>query len=94
MLIWAYDNIVSPNAVVYDFDRMHTFPRTIQDVNGTEIKILSAMQNVQNLDQASFTSTLTVNISMLLQSGVERVICGGTLDNDELQINSVVIGKS
>ena len=91
-LIWTFDDVL--RTVVYVFDRMDNFPRTILDNNGVEITVLSAVQNVQNLDQANFTSTLTTNISMLLLSGVQTVTCGGTLDNDELQINNVMIGKS
>ena len=51
------------------------------------------MQNVQNVDRANFTSTFTVSLSYLIDLNVQRVVCGTSLENQEivLQLNGVTV---
>ena len=69
---------------VYSFIPQNQYPIPITPENTTynalasavDIQILAASPNEDNLDHASFLSTMTVNISALQGAGVRNVSCG------------------
>ena len=69
---------------LYPISQTDSYPLTVEPqdttlntlVGGVDIQILSASLNEDNPDQASFLSTMTVNISALQGAGVSTISCG------------------
>ena len=93
-LRWFFNN--DDLVGTYDFAaQAHQYPFTVIPHDMTlagivDILILSASLNEDNLDQANFLSTMSVNISMLQELGVSNVSCGlfGTRSYLQVQYTS------
>ena len=95
-LRWSFNDINSNTIALYVYiPNRDTFPLSLlTSNNNTSVTILSAVQNPQNHDQASFNSTLTMRISALHQMAVQHIICGSLTNHGNLSTaNLMVIGE-